>query len=76
MRGEKAGTFTSTDRTVHLSDKAVDPPGQARADLDIFCDYATRMELRDRDGAPLIGWQGPESAFAAWQRCSRGRPCD
>jgi anaerobic selenocysteine-containing dehydrogenase len=25
--GEKTGTFTNADRTVHLSDKAVDPPG-------------------------------------------------
>ena len=29
--GEKTGTFTNADRTVHLSEKAVDPPGEARA---------------------------------------------
>lgn len=74
--GEKTGTFTNTDRTVHLSEKAVDPPGQARADLDIFLDYARRMDFRDRDGNPLPSWTDPESAFAAWQRCSAGRPCD
>lgn len=74
--GEKTGTFTNADRTVHLSDKAVDPPGRARADLDIFLDFAHRMELRDKDGAPLLDWHDPESAFAAWQRCSAGRPCD
>ena len=32
MWGEKTGTFTNTDRTVHLSEQAVDPPGQARPD--------------------------------------------
>ncbi|MDD7813367.1 nitrate reductase [Mycobacterium sp. CSUR Q5927] len=74
--GEKTGTFTNADRTVHLSEKAVDAPGQARADLDIFLDYARRMDFSDRDGAPLISWKDPESAFAAWQRCSAGRPCD
>ena len=74
--GEKTGTFTSVDRTVHISDKAVDPPGEARADLDIFLDYARRMDFRDKDGAPLIKWTDPESAFKAWQECSRGRPCD
>ncbi|MCW3841827.1 molybdopterin oxidoreductase family protein [Micromonospora yasonensis] len=74
--GEKTGTFTSVDRTVHISDKAVEPPGEARPDLDIFLDYARRMDFRDADGAPLIKWTGPESAFAAWQECSRGRPCD
>ncbi|MEU6852369.1 nitrate reductase [Actinacidiphila alni] len=74
--GEKTGCFTNADRTVHLSDKAVEPPGQARTDLDIFLDYARRMDFRDKDGAPLIGWSDPASAFAAWQRCSAGRPCD
>jgi anaerobic selenocysteine-containing dehydrogenase len=74
--GEKTGTFTSVDRTVHLSEKAVDPPGEARADLDIFLDYARRMDFRDRDGEPLIKWNDPESVFEAWKECSRGRPCD
>ncbi|MFG2099388.1 molybdopterin oxidoreductase family protein [Micromonospora echinaurantiaca] len=74
--GEKTGTFTSVDRTVHLSEKAVDPPGAARPDLDIFLDYARRMDFRDRDGGPLIPWTGPEEVFEAWKECSRGRPCD
>ncbi|WP_214407085.1 molybdopterin oxidoreductase family protein [Pseudonocardia lacus] len=74
--GEKQGAFTNVDRTVHLSEKAVDPPGEARSDLDIFLDYARRMDFRDRDGAPLIGWSDPEGAFRAWQECSRGRLCD
>jgi anaerobic selenocysteine-containing dehydrogenase len=74
--GEKTGTFTNVDRTVHLSEKAVDPPGEARADLEIFLDYAARMEFTDRDGGPLIDWKDPEGAFEAWKRCSAGRPCD
>ena len=74
--GEKTGTFTNADRTVHLSEKAVDPPGEARSDLDIFLDYAARMDFRDRDGKPLITWTDAASAYAAWQQCSRGRPCD
>ncbi|CAL9655581.1 Periplasmic nitrate reductase [Streptomyces sp. enrichment culture] len=74
--GEKTGTLTNADRTVHLSEKAVDPPGEARSDLDIFLDYARRMDFRDKDGGPLVGWHDAESAFEAWQRCSAGRPCD
>lgn len=74
--GEKTGTFTNADRTVHLSERAVDPPGQARPDLDIFLDYAARMGFRDKDGDPLVHWSGPEEAFEAWKRCSAGRPCD
>ncbi|MFG3227192.1 molybdopterin oxidoreductase family protein [Kitasatospora sp. NPDC048194] len=73
---EKTGTFTNADRTVHLSEKAVDPPGEARPDLEILLDYARRMDFRDRDGGPLVHWHDPESAFEAWKACSRGRPCD
>ena len=48
--GEKTGTFTNVNRTVHLSEKAVEPPGEARSDLDIFLAYADAMGFRDRDG--------------------------
>ncbi|QDV34401.1 molybdopterin oxidoreductase family protein [Tautonia plasticadhaerens] len=74
--GEKTGAFTNTDRTVHLSLKAVEPPGEARSDLDIFLDFARRMDFRDQDGKPLIKWSDPEGAFDAWRACSKGRPCD
>jgi ferredoxin-nitrate reductase len=73
---EKTGTFTNTDRTVHLSRKAIEPPGEARSDLDIFLDYSRRMAFKDKDGAPLVKWNDPESAFEAWKVCSKGRPCD
>jgi anaerobic selenocysteine-containing dehydrogenase len=76
MWGEKTGTFTNADRTVHISHKAVEPPGNARSDLDIFRDYARRMDFRDKDGAPLIKWSTPAEAFESWKECSRGRPCD
>jgi ferredoxin-nitrate reductase len=74
--GEKTGAYTNADRTVHLSEKAVDPPGEARPDLDIFLDYARRMDFRDREGNPLITWKSPEGVFEAWKDCTRGRPCD
>jgi anaerobic selenocysteine-containing dehydrogenase len=74
--GEKTGTFTNADRTEHLSEKAVEPPGSARPDLDIFLDYARRMDFHDKDGGPLITWTDAESAFEAWKKCSAGRPCD
>jgi anaerobic selenocysteine-containing dehydrogenase len=73
---EKTGTFTNVSRTVHISCKAVEPPGEARSDLDIFLDYARRMDFRDQDGQPLIKWHDPESTFEAWKACTRGRPCD
>ncbi len=74
--GEKTGTFTNVNRTVHLSEKAVEPPGEAKSDLDIFLMYADAMGFRDKDGGPVVPWRTPEQAFDAWRECTRGRPCD
>jgi ferredoxin-nitrate reductase len=74
--GEKTGCFTNVDRTVHISHKAIDPPGEAKSDLDIFLDFAHRMNLRDKDGQPLIKWRTPEEVFEGWKACTSGRPCD
>jgi anaerobic selenocysteine-containing dehydrogenase len=74
--GEKTGTYTNADRTVHISYKAIDPPGEARSDFDIYLDYARRMDFRDKDGAPLIKFSTPEGAFESFKECTRGRPLD
>ena len=74
--GEKQGTFTNVNRTVHLSEKAVDPPGDAKSDLDIFLMYARAMGFTDRAGQPLPAWSTPEEAFEAWKKASAGRPVD
>ena len=73
---EKSGCTTNADRTVHLSQKAIDPPGEARSDLEIFLEYARRMDFRNIEGEPLIPWKDSEGAFEGWKECSAGRPCD
>jgi anaerobic selenocysteine-containing dehydrogenase len=73
---EKTGTFTNADRTVHLSRKAVEPPGEARTDLDILLEFARRMAFQDKDGAALVKWHDAEGAFEAWKECTRGQVCD
>jgi anaerobic selenocysteine-containing dehydrogenase len=73
---EKTGTFTNADRTVHLSEQAIDPPDGARSDLDIFLGVAKALDVRDNAGHPLLPWAQAEEVYAAWQACSRGRPCD
>ncbi len=40
---EKEGTFTNTERRIQRVRKAVEAPGQARADWEILCEVATRM---------------------------------
>jgi len=41
---EADGTFTNTERRVQRVRKAVEPPGEARADWKILCDLAARMD--------------------------------
>jgi ferredoxin-nitrate reductase len=72
MWGEKTGCMTNAERRCSLLLKAVDPPGDARSDLDIFIDFAFRMNLQDRDGEPLIKFTTPEAAFNEWREISRG----
>jgi anaerobic selenocysteine-containing dehydrogenase len=76
MWGEKTGSVTNADRTVHICHKAVEPPGEARSDFDILLDFSRRMDFRDKDGLPLLKWKTTEDAFNSWKECSRGRPCD
>lgn len=76
MWGEKTGCVTNAERMVNLLLKAVEPPGAARSDFDIFVDVAQRLGFKDRDGAPLVAFKAPRDAFEEWRRVSKGRPCD
>ncbi|MCF6180118.1 MAG: molybdopterin-dependent oxidoreductase, partial [Geopsychrobacter sp.] len=43
---ERDGTFTSTERRIQLGRKAVEPPGEARADWQILCELLQRHGLK------------------------------
>jgi formate dehydrogenase major subunit len=61
---EKTGTFINTDRRVQLGRRALDPPGNARQDLDIIQEIARRMGL---------DWHyaGPEDVFDEMRGCMK-----
>src|SRR5438105_6156752 len=42
---EKTGTFVNTERRVQLAHRAVEPPGDARLDLEILSDLSNRLGL-------------------------------
>jgi len=46
---EKDGTFTSTERRVQRIRKIISPPGQAKADWQILCEIAKRMDYDGMD---------------------------
>jgi len=53
---EKSGTVTNTDRMVQLGRKAVEPPGDARADLWILQQLANRLGLPWNYASPQAVW--------------------
>lgn len=55
---EKEGVFTNSDRRVQRVRKAVDPPGQARADWEILADMIRRAGLEQPD------YQHPREIYA------------
>ena len=71
--GEKEGTYTNSERRISKVNKIVMPPGEARADFDIFLDLAERLGVRDK---LYPGWVSTHDAYREWQRVSAGRMCD
>ena len=58
---EKTGTFTNTDRRVQLGRQALNPPGEARQDLEIIQNIANRLGLD-------WNYSGPEDVFVEMQK--------
>ncbi len=73
MWGEKEGTYTNSERRISKVNKAVQPPGNARSDFDIFLSVAEKWGCREE---LFPGWTTPADAFNEWRRVSAGRLCD
>src|SRR6266478_2615740 len=71
--GEKEGTYTNSERRVSKVNRAVDPPGEAHADFEIFLDLAKQIGCYDE---LFLGWTEPKNSFDEWKRVSAGRLCD
>jgi formate dehydrogenase alpha subunit len=66
---EKDGTFTNSDRRVQRVRKAIAPVGDSRADWQILCDLAKRLESR-LGVDPSAGWDyaSPEDVWEEMRR--------
>lgn len=71
--GEKEGTYTNSERRVSKVNRAVSPPGEARADFEIFLDLAKKLGCYDE---LFPEWTQPKDAFEEWKRVSAARLCD
>ena len=61
---EKEGTFTNTDRRVQRVRQAHAPRGESRADSQIICDLALRIERRLGRATAKWTYSSPEEVFA------------
>ncbi len=74
---EKTGTFANTERRIQVADKAVEPPGEARADWEILVDLSRRVGLATPFASPEqvmeeISQLAPAWAGITYQRLRAG----
>ena len=76
--GEKDGTVTNSERCITRVRKAVEPPGQARADWWIAREVARRLEARlaPQKGAGLFAFDTPAQIFDEHRALTVGRDLD
>ncbi len=65
MWSEKEGVFSQSERRYHLVPKLVDPPGEARSDLDILLDLADRL-----GHGSLFAGRTAEGIWDEWRKIS------
>lgn len=63
--------MTNSERRVSRVAKVVDPPGEAKADWEIYADVGRRLGHES-----AFGWSSPEEVFAEYREVTRGTPVD
>lgn len=69
--GEKTGTMTNSERYVTLSTAFQKPPGEARADWEIFAEVGQRLGFTE-----LLSFQTSEAVYQEYVQITKGRVCD
>lgn len=69
--GEKTGTMTNSERYVTLCQAFQQPPGEARADWEIFAEVGRRLGF-----AELLPFQSAKAVHAEYVQSTKGRVCD
>jgi len=67
---EKEGTMTNSERRISYLPKQIEAPGEARPDVEIFCDFAQRMGFRGFD------YNSTEEIYAEYASMTKGTNID
>jgi ferredoxin-nitrate reductase len=68
---EKEGTMTNSERRIGLVRKALDPPGDALPDWEIFARVGRALGHRE-----AFAWRSAAEVYAEFAATTAGRPCD
>jgi ferredoxin-nitrate reductase len=68
---EKTGVMTNSERTVTLCPAFRSPPGEAKADWEIFAEVGCRLGFKDE-----FWFKNSADVYAEFANLSAGRPCD
>src|SRR5919201_2163398 len=68
---EKEGTMTNSERRVGLVRRLLDPPGEARADWEIYARLAGALGFSEH-----FAWRDEADVFDEFAACTAGRLCD
>ncbi len=77
--GEKSGTVTNSERRISRVRQAIAPPGNARDDWAIACDFARRLEARlpsRSHQSTLFPYRTEEDIWNEHRESTRGRDLD
>ncbi|NEQ22624.1 MAG: nitrate reductase [Microcoleus sp. SIO2G3] len=69
--GEKTGTMTNSERRVTLCPAFCQPPGEAKADWEIFAEVGRRLGFTDK-----FPFQNSAEVYAEYVQLTKGRVCD
>jgi ferredoxin-nitrate reductase len=69
--GEKTGTVTNSERRVSLVEKLVEPPGEAKADWEIFAGVARRLSFEKN-----FAWEDSSAVYDEYKELTRNTPVD
>jgi ferredoxin-nitrate reductase len=68
---EKTGVMTNSERCVTLCSAFRTPPGEARADWEVFAEVGRRLGFTEQ-----FQFADAAAVFAEYRELTRGRPCD